>query len=87
VISYSEMGRTFMEQGRMYLNRWAPDFDPELDVPSAVSVWIQLPHLPLHCWNEESLRPISNSVGKYIHKSDPKAGMFACARNCVEVDL
>jgi hypothetical protein len=56
-------------------------------VLSVVSVWIRLPHLPLHCWNPNSLRNIGNSLGKYIDSIEPKANMFACARICVEVDL
>ena len=70
----------------LYLNKWTPDFDPSLDVPSAVPVWVRLPHLPLHCWNSNSLEAIGNTLGKYIDKADQK-DQFSCARICVEVDL
>ena len=70
----------------LYLNKWTPDFDPSLDVPSAVPVWVRLPHLPLHCWNSDSLEAIGNTLGKYIDKDDRK-DQFSYARIYVEVDL
>lgn len=76
-----------MDSRGLYLNKLTPDFDPELDVPSAVSVWLWLPHLPLHYWGDESVRAIGNTVGKYIDHSEPKENMQACAQICVEVDL
>jgi len=76
-----------MDSRGLYLNKWSPDFDPELDIPSAVPVWVRLPHLPLHFWGDESVRAIGNAVGKYIDRSEPKDNMQACARICVEVDL
>eukprot|EP00253_Pinus_taeda_P010744 PITA_10744 len=77
----------FMDSRGLYLNKWTPDFDPELDIPNAVPVWVRLPHLPLHCWGDESVKAIGNAVGKYIDRSEPKDNMQACARICVEVDL
>lgn len=80
-------GPYFMDTRGLYLNRWTPDFDPEMDVPNAVPVWVRLPHLPLHCWADESVRAIGNAIGKYVDRSEPKENMYACARICVEVDL
>jgi hypothetical protein len=71
----------------MYLNKWTPYFSPENDIPSAVPVWVRLSFLPLHCWNDETLRNIDNSLGKYIDHVEPREGLQACARLCVEVDL
>ena len=71
----------------MYLNKWDLSFNPEKDIPKVVPVWVKLPHLPLHCWNDEDFRAIGNTLGKYIDKSKPKAPMFSCARICVKVDI
>eukprot|EP00253_Pinus_taeda_P005656 PITA_05656 len=76
-----------MDSRGLYLNKWTLDFDLELDIPSAVPFWVHLPHLPLHCWGDESVRAIGNAVGKYIDRSEPKDNMQACTRICVEVDL
>ena len=80
-------GPYFMGPIGMYLNKWDLSFNPEKDIPKAVPVWVKLPHLPLHCWNDEDFRTIGNTLGKYVDKSEPKAPMFSCARICVEVDL
>jgi hypothetical protein len=79
-------GPYFMGPQGLYLNRWTPDFDPTMDIPKAVPVWVRLPNLPMHCWGEESLRAIGNGLGKYIDQADPK-GQYSFARICVEVDL
>jgi len=76
-----------MDTRGLYLNRWTPNFNPKLDVPNVVLVWVRLPHLPLHCWGDESMKAIGNVVGKYIDGSEQKENMHACARICVEVDL
>ena len=55
-------------------------------MPSVVPVWVRLPHLPLHCWNSESLEVIENTLGKYIDREERKE-QYSCARICVEVDL
>jgi hypothetical protein len=48
-------GPYFMGTRGMYLNKWTPDFSPENDIPSAVPVWVRLPFLPLHYWNDETI--------------------------------
>lgn len=80
-------GLYFMDSRGLYLNKWTPDFDPEMDVPSVVSVWVRLLHLSLHCWGDDLVRAIGNAVGKYIDRCEPKNNMQACARICIEVDL
>jgi hypothetical protein len=42
-------GPYFFNTRGMYLNKRTPDFNPELDVPFAIPIWVRLPHLPLHC--------------------------------------
>jgi hypothetical protein len=55
--------------------------------PPWYHVWVCLPFLPLHCWNDETLRNIGNTLGKYIDRVEPRDGLQVCARLCVEVDL
>lgn len=80
-------GPYFMDSRGLYLNKWTSDFDLDLDIPNAVPVWVRLPHLPLHCWGDESVHAIGNAIRKYIDRSEPRDNMQACARICVEVDL
>ena len=65
----------------LYLNKWTPNFDPNQDVPSVISVWVRLPHLPLHCWNLRSLEAIGNTLGKYIDRAE-RRDQYTCAIMC-----
>ena len=76
-----------MDSRGLYLNKWTPEYDPKLDVSNDVPVWVRLPHLPLHCWGDDSVRAIGNAIDTFIDRSEPKENMLACARICVEVDL
>ena len=80
-------GHYFVGSRGLYINRWSLSFDPKKDVPSAVPVQVRVRHLPLHCWNDETLQEIRNSLGDYIDKAEPKGPLFSYARICVEVDL
>jgi hypothetical protein len=80
-------GPYFMGTRGMYLNKWTPDFSPENDIPSAVPVWVRLPFLPLHCWNDETIKNIGNALGRFIDRAEPQDGLQSCARICIEVDL
>jgi hypothetical protein len=79
-------GPYFMGMQGLYLNRWTPDFDPAVEVPKEVLVWVRLPNLPIHCWNPISLQTIGNGLGQYIDRADSK-DQYSCACICVEVDL
>ena len=65
-------GPYFMGPQGLYLNKWTPDFNPAVDVPTTVPVWVRLPNLPLHCWNWESLKHIGNTLGKFIDRENSK---------------
>jgi hypothetical protein len=79
-------GPYFMGPQGLYLNKWTPDFDPAVDVPTAVPVWVRLPNLPVHCWNWDSLKHIGDALGKFIDRANNN-DQYDCARICVEVDL
>lgn len=68
-------GLYFMDSKGLYLNKWMPDFDLELDIPNAVPIWVHLPHLPLHSWGDESVRSSGNAFGKYIDRREPRDNM------------
>jgi len=59
-------GPYFMGTHGLYLNKWTPDFDPSVDLPKEVSVWVRLPNLPVYCWDIESLQRIGNGIGHFI---------------------
>jgi hypothetical protein len=71
----------------IYINIWPLDFNLENDIPLAVPIWVNILHIPLHCWNETIVRSIGDALGKYIDHDEPKDSMFSCADIYVEVDL
>ena len=79
-------GPYFMGNQGLYLNKWTPDFDPSVDVPKEVPIWVCIPNLSIHCWSFQSLQNIGNGLVRFINKADNK-GQYTCARICVTVDL
>ena len=57
----------------LYLKKWTLDFNLTKDIPSPVSVWVWLPHLPILYWNNDSMRVVGNTLEKYINLAEPKA--------------
>jgi len=47
----------------LMLKRWRLDFNPDTDYFTHRHLWVLLPGLPLHLWNEGALRAIGNSLG------------------------
>jgi hypothetical protein len=80
-------GLYFMGTIGMHLNKWTPNFSPENDIPSVVPVWVRLPFLLLHCWNDETIKNIGNTLERFINRAEPRDGFQYYARLCVEVDL
>jgi hypothetical protein len=71
------------------LKRWRLAFNPDSDYFQLRHLWVLLPGLPLHLWNEESLRAIGNALGRFIsldvqslNSSSRKMG-----RILVEIDI
>eukprot|EP00253_Pinus_taeda_P014893 PITA_14893 len=79
-------GPYFMGNQGLFLNKWTPNFDPSVDVPKEVLVWVRLPNLPIHCWSYQSLQKIGNGLGRFIDKADNK-GQYTYAGICMEVDM
>jgi hypothetical protein len=46
----------FMGTQALYLSRWMPNFDPFVDTPKEVPVWVRLPNLHVHYWSYQSLQ-------------------------------
>ena len=79
-------GPYFMGPQGLYLNRWTSDFDPAVDVPKDVLIWVRIPNLLIHCWTPSSLQTIGDKLGKYIDRANLKES-YLCSRICVEFDL
>jgi hypothetical protein len=71
------------------LKRWRMAFNPESDYFQLRHLWVLLPGLPLHLWNDEALRAIGNSLGKFISLDSPSllGSSRMMGRVLVEMDL
>ena len=76
----------FMGPRGMFLNKSSLGFDPNLDVPSVVPMWVNLLHLPTHFWNQDAFLEIGNSLVKYLDFLNSKEN-FSFARIRIDVDL
>jgi hypothetical protein len=50
----------------LMLKRWRLAFNPDTEYFQFRHLWVLLPGLPLHLWNEDSLRAIGNAIGQFI---------------------
>jgi hypothetical protein len=73
----------------LMLKRWRMAFSPDSDYFQLRHLWVLLPGLPLHFWNEEAIQAIGNSLGRFIaHDSSSLTGSSRkLGRVLVEMDI
>jgi hypothetical protein len=71
------------------LKRWRVSFEPSQDYFHHRHLWVLLPSLPLHLWNEKSLEAIGNTLGCFISvdKEAIVAPVKMVAKVLVELDI
>jgi hypothetical protein len=50
----------------LMLKRWRLAFNPDTEYFQHRHIWVLLPDLPLHLWNDAALTEIGNSLGTFI---------------------
>ncbi|PKU72700.1 RNA exonuclease 1 [Dendrobium catenatum] len=45
------------------LDKWSPNFSPNSLDGVSCPIWVRLPHLPLHCWDESNITRIASRIG------------------------
>ncbi|KAK1309974.1 hypothetical protein QJS10_CPA08g00991 [Acorus calamus] len=85
--SVLEGGPWTMDHRPFILRRWTPNVRMEQGRLSSIPVWIRLPNLPLHLWEEECLSRIGSVIGVplYADSATLKCSRASYARICVEV--
>jgi hypothetical protein len=73
----------------LMLKRWRVAFDPTTDYFQRRHLWVLLPALPLHLWNEGALKAIGNALGHCITLdfSSLAAPARKMGRIMVEIDI
>ncbi|CAL1390162.1 unnamed protein product [Linum trigynum] len=83
-------GGPWMIEDHYVLTRtWRRGFEPGEEELSHTLVWARLPKIPMDYYDEELLRNIGNSLGRYIKMDEAtrQASRGHFARICVEVNL
>ncbi|PKU67023.1 hypothetical protein MA16_Dca025991 [Dendrobium catenatum] len=71
------------------LDKWTPNFSPYSLNGISSPIWVHLPHLPLHCWEETNITRIISSIGTplLLDGNMFRWGRREFARACVRVKL
>ncbi|KAI0516109.1 hypothetical protein KFK09_008781 [Dendrobium nobile] len=84
-----EGGPWFVGGNIIGLDKWTPSFNPESLKGLSAPVWILMPCLPLHCWDEQNISRIASMIGVplYLDGNSFKWGKREYAKVCVRIDL
>ncbi|XP_020703928.1 uncharacterized protein LOC110115135 [Dendrobium catenatum] len=62
-----EGGPWFIGGNIIRLDKWSPNFSLESLKGLTAPIWIRLPCLPLHCWDEQNICRIASKIGTPIY--------------------
>jgi hypothetical protein len=79
----------FMESSPTILKLWNPTFDVDNERLDSIPIWVKLPGLPPHIWNEKCFQAIKNHLGDFItaYMSFLDTGEMAVARILVLLNI
>ncbi|KAK1267358.1 hypothetical protein QJS04_geneDACA002651 [Acorus gramineus] len=82
-----EGGPWTMDHRPFILQKWTPEVRMEQARLSSIPIWIRLPNLPLHLWEEDCLSRIGSLLGipLYANSATLRFSQASYARICVEV--
>ncbi|KAI0524533.1 hypothetical protein KFK09_003907 [Dendrobium nobile] len=71
------------------LDKWSPNFSPQFLEGVSSPIWVRLPHLPLHCWDESNISRIVSRIGTPLLFDGNmfRWGRREFARACIRVNL
>ncbi|XP_075080183.1 uncharacterized protein LOC142165721 [Nicotiana tabacum] len=87
VVLYS--GPYTMNSKPVVVKMWNVAFDFSNEVLKTIPLWIQLPKVPLNCWEYDSLSRIGSTLGVHIYADacTTKVERISYARILVEMDV
>ncbi|KAK1278394.1 hypothetical protein QJS04_geneDACA016571 [Acorus gramineus] len=85
--SVLEGGLWTMDHRPFIIRKWSPEVRMEQERLSSIPIWVRLPNLPLHLWEEDSLSRIGSTIGVplYVDSATLRCTRASYARICVEV--
>ncbi|KAK1295057.1 hypothetical protein QJS10_CPA16g00398 [Acorus calamus] len=84
--SILEGGPWTMDHRPFILRKWSPQVRMEQERLSSIPIWIRLPNLPLHLWEEDCLSLIGSLLGVplFVDSATLQCSHASYARICVE---
>ncbi|XP_020694517.1 uncharacterized protein LOC110108283 [Dendrobium catenatum] len=84
-----EGGPWFIGGNIIGLDKWSPNFSPESLKRITAPIWIRMPCLPLHFWDEQNICRIASKIGTpiYLDGNSFKWGKREYALVCVRLNL
>ncbi|KAL0912140.1 hypothetical protein M5K25_018093 [Dendrobium thyrsiflorum] len=82
-------GPWFVNSHIVGMEKWSTEFSPNSMKGLSSPIWIRMPHLPLHCWDEKNVGLIASRIGTplMIDGNMFQWGKREFARICVRVKL
>lgn len=73
----------------LVMKRWSPFFDSKSEKIAKEPLWVKLPGLLMHMWNETRFTKIGNYLGEYVSydSSHIKTGIYTVAKILVNIDI
>jgi hypothetical protein len=56
----------FIDSSPILLKLWSPTFDVDNERLDSIPIWVCLPGLPPHLWNEKCFQAIENHLGEFL---------------------
>ncbi|KAH9327972.1 hypothetical protein KI387_000080, partial [Taxus chinensis] len=66
----------------LFLKKWYPGFDHNIENINTIPIWCRLPRLPLQFWDDEILLNIAKSLGTPIRLDGPTRNRSKLAFAC-----
>lgn len=82
--------RPWFVQGQIFhLQRWFPTFDPANTTIDHLLVWVRLPFLPFHFWNDQTITKLAEIIRRCnrLDTTTLESHMSLFAHACVEINL
>ncbi|XP_020704048.1 uncharacterized protein LOC110115216 [Dendrobium catenatum] len=71
------------------MERWMPNFLPLTMKVLTSPIWVRMPHLPLHCWDEKNTTRITSMIGNQLMMDGNmfQWGRREFARVCMRIEI
>lgn len=86
-LAVMKQGPWYFDNKPLLLTPWSVDLNVEDLNVSSIPIWVKLPNLKLHLWNEHALSKLASAIGKPVCSDSitAKKDRISFARVCIEI--